>query len=248
MDNVRLFLLLLTVSVGGLHAQGEWNYDGRFIDGNGRHALVARSTNPDQWKGEDYFRSDLLLLNVKNGREVLVAGSPSFYWGALFTDAKHFIYTEGNHVYKRHVRAGAKPQRLYTLRDTTQMMFLDMVRYGEEVYLVIADYSVKKLENPRWPEDDDSYSSRMRIVELYTGTEIATFSFPYTGSPRYRCHQREDGWMFSVMDTLFVMDAPRHLQHAVSLFPTASPAAFENECYSVRTDAAQPKRIRIISK
>ena len=248
MDNVRLFLLLLTVSIGGLQAQGEWNYDGRFIDGNGRHALVARSTNPDQWKGEDYFRSDLLLLNVKNGREVLVSGSPSFYWGALFTDAKHFIYTEGNHVYKRHVRAGAKPQRLYTLRDTTQMMFLDMVRYGEEVYLVIADYSVKKLENPRWPEDDDSYSSRMRIVELETGTEIARFSFPYTQSPRYVCLEKREGWMFSVMDTTFVMDVPRHLQPAYMTKEKKNGNQFENSWFKVSPVADQPKIIRITSR
>ena len=248
MDNVRLFLLLLTVSIGGLQAQGEWNYDGRFIDGNGRHALVARSTNPDQWKGEDYFRSDLLLLNVKNGREVLVAGSPSFYWSALFTDAKHFIFTEGNHVYKRHVRAGAKPQRLYTLRDTTKMMFLDMVRYGEEVYLVIADYSVKKLENPRWPEDDDSYSSRMRIVELETGTEIARFSFPYTQSPRYVCLEKREGWMFSVMDTTFVMDVPRHLQPAYMTKEKKNGNQFENSWFKVSPVADQPKIIRITSR
>ncbi len=252
MEHVRnllgIVLLVAGFSVMAQQPGKSQERTGRFLDGSGTRLLVAQSLEPQNWNGEDYFKADLLLLNVKNGKEVKVNVRPSFYWNALFTDDRHFIFTEGNHVYRRHVRAGAKPQCVYTLRDTQQMQLLDMVRYGEEVYLVIADYSVKKLENPRWPEDDDSYSSRMRIVELYTGTEIATFSFPYTGSPRYRCHQREDGWVFSVMDTLFVMDAPRHLQHAVSLFPTAAPAAFENECYSVRTDAAQPKRIRIVSK
>lgn len=249
MDNVRkllrFVLLFFSFSVMAQQPGKSQERTGRFLDGSGTRLLVAQSLEPQNWKGEDYFKADLLLLNVKNGKEVKVNGLPSFYWNALFTDDRHFLFTEGNHVYRRHVRAGAKPQCVYTLRDTQQMQLLDMVRYEKEVYLVLADYTVKKLENPRWPSDDDSYSSLMRIVELETGTEIARFSFPYTKSPRYFCIEKKDGWMFSVMDTLFVMDAPRHLQPAFMTKEKKNGNLFENSCFRVSPVAGEPKRIQI---
>ena len=252
MEHVRnllgIVLLVAGFSVMAQQPGKSQERTGRFLDGSGTRLLVAQSLEPQNWNGEDYFKADLLLLNVKNGKEVKVNGRPSYYWNALFTDDRHFIFTEGNHVYRRHVRAGAKPQCVYTLRDTQQMQLIDMVRYEKEVYLVLADYTVKKLENARWPSDDDSYSSLMRIVELETGTEIARFSFPYTQSPRYVCLEKREGWSFSVMDTTFVMDVPRHLQPAYMTKEKKNGNQFENSWFKVSPVADQPKIIRITSR
>ena len=131
MEHVRhcfgLFLLFLSLSVTAQQTGKTEERTGRFLDGSGTRLLVAQSLEPQNWNGEDYFKADLLLLNLKNGREVRVNVRPSFYWNAIFTDERHFLYTEGNHVCRRSVRAGAKPQCIYTLRDTQQMQLIDMV-------------------------------------------------------------------------------------------------------------------------
>ena len=232
-------LLLLGQSVCGF-AQTEVKetaYTGRFFDGNGKYALIARSLEPQRWQGDDYFLADLLLVNTRNGKEKVVSRQPVYALNAFFTDEKHLLYSDGSRIFSRKVRACGSPEMVFTVRDTQLMTIMDMVKYENEVYVVVADYSEKILVNSRWPEDDDSYHSLLKFYDLETGTEIARMAFPYMKSPRYRCTQRTGGWVFSVMDTTFVMDAPRHFQPSVPLeIPGMShrdthKVLFENEYY-----------------
>lgn len=216
----------------------ETTYTGRFFDGNGKYALIARSLEPQRWQGDDYFLADLMLVNTRNGKEKVVSRQPVYALNAFFTDGKHLLYSDGSRIYSRKVRGGGSPKPVYTVRDTQLMTIMDMVKYENEVYVVVADYSEKILVNSRWPEDDDSYHSLLKFYDLETGTEIARMAFPYMKSPRYRCMQRNGGWVFSVMDTTFVMDAPRHFQPSVPLeIPgmkkEKNSVLYENECYRV---------------
>ncbi len=251
MDHLkRIFCVISLVAAAGFAQaqpaeQPEMTYVGRFLDDWGCHALIAQCTDAAQWHGDAYFHSELVLVNTCKQKEKRITTAPTYVLNALFTDARHFLYTDGNRVYRQKVKAVFKPRCLYTVRDTQRMLVLDMVRYGGETYLVVEDYSVKKLVNPRWPEDDDSYQSVLRIIGLESGAEVASLAFPYTGSSRYKCLEKKNGWMFQVMDTTFAMDVPRHIQPVQRQFGSKPSSVRESEWHQVRIDPERPKEVRI---
>lgn len=242
MDFVKKIGLILLVcqSVLGF-AQTEVKetvYTGRFFDGKGSYALIARSLEPQRWQGDDYFLADLLLVNTRNGKEKVMSSQPVYALNAFFTDEKHLLYSDGSRIYSRKIRGCGAPKQVFAVRDTQLMTIMDMVKFEDEVYVVVADYSEKILVNSRWPEDEESYQSLLKFYELQTGTEIARMAFPYMKSPRYRCTQRDNGWTFSMMDTTFIMDAPRHFQPSIPLdFPgmkmEKNNVLFENDYFRV---------------
>lgn len=242
MDIIKKISLLLFFAQGVFgYAQTEMRetvYTGRFLDGKESYALIARSKEPKRWQGDDYFLADLLLVNTRNGKEKVISTQAVYALNAFFTDEKHLLYSDGSRIYSRKVKGWGKPKLVYTVRDTQLMTIMDMVKYENEVYVVVADYSEKILVNPRWPSDDDSYTNLLKGYELETGTEIFRMAFPYMKSPRYRCTQKTNGWVFSVMDTTFVMDAPRHLQPSIPIVipgmdQDGQGLLFENPYFSV---------------
>ncbi|MBO4282592.1 MAG: hypothetical protein J5873_05305 [Bacteroidales bacterium] len=250
MDHLRHFLgvccLLVALGAQAQQEPADMTYVGRFLDDWGCHALVAQCENAAQWHGDAYFRASLILVNTCRQKEKRITSAPTYVLNALFTDARHFLYTDGNRIYRCRVNSCFKPRCLYTVRDTQRMLVLDMVRYGDETYLVVEDYAERKLVNPRWPEDDDSYESALRIIELKTGTEIARMGYPFSGSSRYTCIEKKEGWVFQVMDTTFAMDAPRHLQEVQWQKGPKASAQRESEWHSVRIDPDRPKEVHIL--
>lgn len=220
-------------------------FTGRFMAGYGQKAVFAQSIEPQKWKGDDYFLSELHIINVKNNKEGKICDKHFFSPNVLFLNDKQLLFSDGNRVYKCKAKPSAHLKLLYTVTDTQKVLILDLVKFQNSTYVVIEDYAEQIFDRYEMSEDENYYHCYLKIINLETGAEISRLPFPSMESPRYYCMEKNGRWVFNMMDATYVMDLEDHIQEAQVMLPFIKKTnlLYKNDYFTVYNSKENIKEV-----